>query len=234
MRRAHGAMAIGVTMLCATTLPAQTPQQDQFWPELDYFQALTAQTRLFINAQWSLNGLPGQQDEQYGISLDVMLRRPKFLPHVLGAKALEDDRGETVQLRLGYKWAQTIQTDEPSTTNRLFTELTTRARIGSVLMADRNGFDWRWVSGVYSTRYRNRVEAQRPVTIDAYQLTPYANCEWAYVLGRSGWSSVKCEFGAQFPVLPHLTVIPYYGFLNVWQSSAIDTQAFGLTLAASF
>jgi hypothetical protein len=227
-------MLLCVTMLCAATLAAQTPQQDQFWPELDYFQSLTAHTRLFVTAQWSLNGIPGQQDEQYGVSFDVMFRRPNFLPHVLGAKALDEDRGETVQLRLGYKWSQTIQTDDPSTTNRLFTEVTTRARIGSVLMADRNGFDWRWVSGGYSTRYRNRVEAQRPVKIDSYQLTPYSNCEWAYVLGRSGWSSVKCEFGAQFPVLPHLTVIPYYGILNVWQSNPLETQAFGLTLAASF
>ena len=42
------------------------------------------------------------------------------------------------------------------------------------------------------------------------------------------------EIPPQLPVLPHLTVIPYYGILNVWQSSPIDTQAFGLTLAASF
>ena len=227
---------MSLVMLCAATLAAQsgTPQQDQFWPELDYFQSLTDHSRLFATAQWSLNGLPGQQDEQYGISLDIMLRPRRLIANLLGAKALEDDRRETAQLRLGYKYAQTIQTDEPTITNRLFAEFTARGRLGSVLFADRNGFDWRWVSGVYSTRYRNRVEAQRPVPVGSYKFTPYSNCEWAYVLERSGWNSVKCEFGAQFPVLPHLTVSPYYGILNVWQSSPLDTRAFGLTLTASF
>jgi len=236
MRCAGGLSALCVTLLCAAPLAAQsgTPQQTQFWPEIDYFQRLNEYARLFASAQWSLQGLPGQQDEQYGLSFDFTYLR-RFIPAtLLGAHALEDDRREWAQLRVGYRYNETINVDTATITNRILTELTTRGNIRKVFVADRNGFDWRWIDGVYSTRYRNRVDAQIASSLWGYRLTPYSNCEWAYVLGRSGWSSVKCELGAELPVLVHVSVLPYFGILNTWQGNRVNTDAFGLTIVASF
>jgi hypothetical protein len=236
MRRARGILTLSLALLCATALAAQsgTPSQSQFWPELDYYQRLSDHSRLFATAQWSLSGLPGQQDEQYGLAFDLFLARRPIVNNLLGAAALSQDRSEWTQLRLGYKYSQPTGTDSGQITNRLFAEATFRGEMLGLAAADRNGFDWRWIDGVYSNRYRNRVDLQRPVTISGYEITPYSNCEWAYVLGRSGWNSVKCEFGAQLPVLRHFSVIPYFGILNVWQVNPIDTQAFGLTVVASY
>lgn len=236
MRTKRGAVTLALTLLCAATLAAQssTPSQTQFWPELDYYQKLSEHSRLLALTKWSLDGLPGYQNEQYGVALDLFFARRGLVRGLIGAQALEQDRSEWSQLRLGYRYAQTIQTDSTQITNRLFVESTFRGHLWGLLAADRNGFDWRWVSGVYSNRYRNRVELQRPVEISGYQVTPYSNCEWFYVLGRSGWNSVRCEFGTQLPVARHFSAIPYYGILNVWQKKPSDTQAFGLTLVVSF
>jgi hypothetical protein len=234
MRSARGPMLLCVMMLCAAPLAAQTPQQDQFWPELDYYQRFSDHTRLFASAQWSLNGLPGQQDQQYAVAMDLFFAKRFLLADPRGAQALQEDRREWTQLRLGYKYAQALSTDSSSVTNRLFAEITFRDELWGFFAADRNGYDWRWVNGTYSNRYRNRLDLQHPASLSHYHFTPYSNCEWVYVVGRSGWNSVKCEIGAQLPVLPHVTTIPYFGLVNVWQGNPLYTRAFGLTLVASF
>jgi len=236
MPPARAWIALAALSLAAARVEAQSPvqHQDQFWPEADYYQKLTDRTRLFVLASYSFGGDAGQQDQQYGINYDVNVKRPTFFRDTLGAEALDDDRRQWLQLRFGYRYFETIESPEVTVQNRLLAELTIRGGVMGLLTADRNGFDWRWTNGVWSTRYRNRLDFQRPLTAGHYTFTPYSNVEVYYVLGRSGFNAVKWEFGAELPVAAHFTAIPYFGIQNTWGSSPVYTDAFGLTVVASF
>ena len=101
-------------------------------------------------------------------------------------------------------------------------------------MTDRNRFEFRWVNGAYSTRYRNRILVERPVKTRGYEWTPYGDAEVAYTLSNDRWSYVKYEVGMQLPVLKHFTAEIYGGLQNSWTSESSRIYAFGITLVVSY
>jgi len=116
----------------------------------------------------------------------------------------------------------------------LLVELTFRRNLWELFGADRNGIDFRWTNGEYSTRYRNRLMVERPVTTRGYEWTPYGDVEVAYVFTSNRWSSVKYEAGVQLPILRHWSVEVYGAVQDNWTSQPDKINALGLTLVASF
>jgi hypothetical protein len=147
--------------------------QQQFWPEVDYFQKLTDQSRLFAQVLAATGANDVVDNFQLGINLDLFLKpRPIFTP-ILGAKSLVEDRDRPMLLRLGYRYSETLNSSGVEFQNRLLAELTVKRNWSGWIASDRNGFDWRWTDGVYSTRYRNRVYIEHVIDtkhLDALKL----------------------------------------------------------------
>ena len=176
-------------------------------------------------------GANGYTDnQQYGLNIDLFQRQPKFA-EALGAATLVEDRYKPGFVRIGYRYSETVNSDTGYTVqNRLLAEFSVIRKYGGFVASDRNGFDWRWTNGDWSTRYRNRIYAEYNLEFRHYELTPYANAEWYYSLQSGTWSGVKTEIGVQTPVAEHFSTEVYFGRSVNWNSAPAYTNALGITL----
>ena len=72
--------------------------------------------------------------------------------------------------RAGYRY--TFTDDDPE--HRIVTEQTFRQELPlAILLSDRNRQDWRFMGGVFSFRYRNRVRLEREFRMWGRSFTPY-------------------------------------------------------------
>jgi hypothetical protein len=235
---ARAVTALGVVLAFAARAIAQTAppadDQKQFWPELDLYQGLSPHSRLFGEALYTLGANDLSDHAQYDVDLDLFLKPRDLLADLRrGARSLVEERTEGLQLRVGYQYAQSIQAAGGYVQNLILAEATIRRTAWGILAADRNGFDWRWTNGEWSTRYRNRLQLQRSFRVRDYEITPYVNAQIYYTITSSEWSGVGYEAGVQFPVLRRFTVEPYFALQNSWGGSPSSTLAFGLKLVLS-
>jgi len=209
--------------------------QDQFWPEIDYYQSLSKVSRLLFQALAATGANDVADNAQFGVNLDLFLKpRSIYKPLAVGAASLVDDRYHPYMLRLGYRYTEPVNGSSTAIQNRLLAEFSVKYNFFGAFTAERNSFDWRWTNGVYSTRYRNRVYSEYPIDIDKYQLTPYAQSEWFYNLTKGAWAGVQYEAGVQLPVFRHVTSSVYLARQNNWGTSQPDQVAIGLTVTLSY
>lgn len=207
---------------------------DEFWPEVDIYYKLSDYARLYAIATYTFAEDDTQDNEQYGLNVDVFVKPVRALQRLRGADALAADRKRRLQLRLGYRYANDFNSPTPSVVNRLLAELTARMVTKHFSLADRNGIDARWKEGVYSSRYRNRIYLEVPANLKHYAFTPYADVEWTYVITDDEWNNVRYEAGAQLPVVSHFTVEAYFGWQTYWESTPSYTRGPGMNLVFSF
>jgi hypothetical protein len=205
---------------------------DQWWPEVDYFDKISDHARFMLQALGAFGTNGSTDNQQYGLNFDFFERQPHSLARALGASTLVEDRYKPGFLRVGYRYSETVNSSDSGYTvqNRLLAEFSIIRKYGGFVVSDRNGFDWRWTNGDWSTRYRNRIYAEYTVELRSYEVTPYADAEWYYSLQNDNWSGVKTEFGVQLPVADHFTTEIYYGHMVNWNSAPTHTDALGITL----
>lgn len=229
-----GGATCAALSIAPVAAPAQSSNaQEQFWPELDYYQHLSDRSRIFAQAIYHLAANNGLDNEQYGINLDLFAKPHLLDKRIWGARSVVEDRNIPLMLRLGYRYQENFNTSSLSIQNRLLVEGTIRREIWDLLAEDRNGFDWRWTNGVYSTRYRNRLQLQHSFDLQASDITPYANAEWTYTITDGRWTGVEAQVGAQFPVRKRLSAQLYLAQQNTWASSPTEIRALGLTVILS-
>ena len=204
------------------------------WPELDLYYQTGQQTRLYGIATYTFSPDSAVVDNaQYGINLDFFLKRVALFDHRPAVDALAFDRTQPIMLRAGYRYGTDLGTSDPVTQNRVLVELSGRVTRGAFTLADRNGFDFRWTDGVYSTRYRNRVWMEAVLTVHHYQPVPYADAEWFYSVQNAEWTKVRYEAGVHLPVGTLFAVEPYAAWEDYWDGSP-DQRGFGLNLVFSW
>lgn len=147
--------------------------------------------------------------------------KPKVRLHLLGtvSKTVEDGelrnaRGFEAQigvhidyipsdhliLRAGYRYGTSAgDSDDPFKEHRLITEQTLRKMLpGALLLSDRNREDFRFVSGAFSFRYRNRVTIEREVhVLKGRTITPYISAEIFYDTRYNAWNRNRFAIGFQ-------------------------------------
>jgi hypothetical protein len=183
------------------------------WPELDVYVRLPASMKLYGLVTFSSARKAAYSEGQYGIHWDISwkrLHRPLVFRHLTDAAA--DEKLRPLTFRLGYRSSGTIEDQgEPFHENRGIVELHLRWLLkGGVLVSDRNRVDLRWIDGVYSTRYRNRVLAEREIGIGRYRPVPYASAEFYYDSRHSAWSRKRYLLGLQSPIPPRFMLDTYY------------------------
>ena len=89
--------------------------------------------------------------------------------------------------------------DSPYKEHRILTEQTLRKLLpGDLLLSDRNREDFRFISGDFSFRYRNRVTIEREVHLfKGRNITPYASAEMFYDTRSSAWNRNGLAVGFQ-------------------------------------
>ena len=93
--------------------------------------------------------------------------------------AVKSDSPDPLLLRVGYRY---LPSTNGPTEHRGVVEATGRCPLKSgFLFSDRNRADFRFINGEFSWRYRNRLTAERTVSILSYHFTPYARGEVYFV-----------------------------------------------------
>jgi hypothetical protein len=85
---------------------------------------------------------------------------------------------------------------------------------GSTLVTDRNRADLDWSRAAFNWTYRNRITAERRLTIRSYHPGPYAAAEFSYQSQYSKWSTTRLFAGCLLPLTKHLQVDSYYEHVN--------------------
>lgn len=103
------------------------------------------------------------------------------------------------------------------------------------LFTDRNRADLDWKSGGLTWRYRNRLQAEGPVAVRSYHLTPYVSAEVFYQSKYGKWSDTAIYVGCLFPIGKHSQFDTYYEHQNnTGKSPNHQLNQFGLTLGLYF
>jgi len=207
IRRRKFIITFGLICSC---LPA-VAQVDQFLPEINFYSKLSSGTRIQLQAKQTREGGEPVQAE-IGPSVDFYLR-----PLIRLAKVtkfdLDDAKSRPLVLSIGYRYLAEGNGGVP--TNRLMPVVTSRFPGSTkVVLTTRNRFDLDWKGGVFTWRYRNRLQVEGPVAIGSYHLTPYASVEPFYQSQYGKWSETAIYAGCILPIRKHIQLDPYYEHQN--------------------
>lgn len=233
--------ALNLTLLLLVLIgpPATRAQQPttstQFWPEIDVYINVKPKLRLFLLGTISKSVEDGELrnaqafEAQFGVHVDYIPNK-----HVI--------------LRTGYRYGSSLgDSDSPYTEHRLLTEQTLRKMLpGDLLLSDRNREDFRFVSGDFSFRYRNRVTIEREFHLFRKRtVTPYASGEIFYDTRYRAWNRNRLAVGVQTSLrrgavlkmlLPKRQIMLdlYFMRQNDSRSSPQHVNALGASLAFYF
>jgi len=171
-------------------------QDIQFLPEMDTHLTVAQRIRLLIQAKDDREGGDPQQFT-FGPSVQLYLKPLLKLKNVTRFD-LDDAKRRMVVFESGYR---IITAPHTLATNRAIESVTFHLPIMlGILLADRNRADLDWQGGRFTWRYRNRLTAQRTVSILSYHLIPYLMAEPFYESKYGKWSTTDLYAGCRFPV----------------------------------
>jgi Protein of unknown function (DUF2490) len=233
--RFTGVVLLAVTPWFDGILDAQSSNtREEFWPELDAYVRLNEKSRLFF--QYSATrekDLMTKADGQIGGFLDVYM-----LP-VFRRRLREDpdaSRDKFLMFRVGYAYSPTPSgSSTPSTEHIPTIAATGRAPLpwGSIL-SDRNRGDLRFVNGVFTPRYRNRLRIERTVKQGRFLLTPYIDAEVFYDWRYDAFNEFRYSAGMNWSVARFLAVEGYYTRERDTKSSPEYVNAAGVKVQFYF
>jgi len=185
-------------------------QDTQFLPEIDTHVTLNSNVRLLVQAKDDREGGDPQQFT-FGPSLQLYFKPLLKLKHVTLFN-LDDAKKRPLVFETGYR---IITAPNTSVTNRLLGSVTFHLPImARVLLSDRNRADLDWQSGTFTWRYRNKLMAERTVSVSSYHFIPYVAAEPFYESKYSKWSTTDLYAGCQFPVGKSVQFDFYYEHEN--------------------
>jgi hypothetical protein len=237
VRHLTGRLAAAVALVVALAgwpirSEAQAPSTGgAFWPTVEAQGALVSRLRFSLSG-----GLKQGEDyeyQQWRAGAGLELQSEQFRKHRL----IDVDPASEHKLNLGagYQYLQTTEGPKPGSENRLYLGFTPRARpAGGLLLSDRNQFEFRWVNGAYSSRYRNRIGLEYASRIGSVRLTPYAQAEFLYDLTKDSWNEQRYTAGFQWPSHRILKLNTYFTRQVCPSCSPEFVNVAGLTLQYFF
>ena len=233
----HSVLAQVATLMLLIAMGATASAQDsdntvsEFWPELD--------AKVQLPDNWRLEGFVGLkkgEDFPYqqlyaGVGLGYQRKRINR-PH---PENIDPDKEHTFVFGGGYERLQTVSSRTTSYENRMVLQVVAGFRPASrLLLSDRNRVEFRWVNGVYSTRYRNLVQGEYDLKIHEFRFSPYASAEFFYSSTTSSWNQEWYTAGIEWPYKRILMVQTYYLRQNCTNCNPANLNVGGLTLSFFF
>jgi len=212
---------------------AQTPQTTagEFWPAVDVHDQLLSNVRLLGFGELKKGENSPYQQADIGAGIGYQWGRFTN-PHL---KSIDPDKENFLVTGAGYEYLRTIQSGKDTQEDRLVVQATPRYRPpAEFLLTDRNRVEFRWVDGNYSTRYRNRLTAERAFSVRGFRIDPYVSAEFFYDIPRGSWSQEQYAAGVQLPHRRLLMVDLYYLRQNCDTCNPEHLNVFGLTVNVYF
>ena len=209
MKRGKNCLIAALLVLPSTTLRAQT-SITAFLPEVDSYFRLSSNVRLVLQAKGYMEDAD-LSHAQVGPSLEFNLRPFEKLKKV-ALFDLDDMKCMPVVLTVGYRYlASSVQ----PASQRLQPIVAFHIPVpGRTLVTDRNRADLDWTNGVFHWTYRNRITAERRLTIRSYHPGPYAAAEFSYQSQYSKWSVTRLFAGCLLRITRHIQLDTYYEHVN--------------------
>jgi hypothetical protein len=213
-------------LLCPGAAAQNTSQQ--FWPETDFFLKINTRIRGdFIVARSQDAG----RNKSFEMGPDIEVYFKQFVKNRI--KTDNTANRQLLTIKAGYHYLAGV--GQPSE-NRAIVQATSRFPLGwSLILADRNRFDFRWVNGLpFAWRYRNRLLLERSFKVKRVSFTPYVDGELIWSSTAGSWNQIVGDIGATFPIRKWLEFTPYYERYNKSGTPATQTNAIGFTTAFFF
>jgi Protein of unknown function (DUF2490) len=177
-----------------------------FLPEVDSYFRLASNVRLVFDAKGYMED-GDFTHAQIGPSLQFNTRPLEKLKRVT-VFDLDDIKCMPVVFMIGYRYLPS--TVQPAI-NRIQPIMMLHIPFpGRTLLSDRNRFDLDWSRSALHWTYRNRVTAERRLTIRSYHPGPYAAAEFGYQSQFSKWTTTRLFAGCLWPLSKNLQVDSYY------------------------
>jgi hypothetical protein len=181
-----------------------------FLPEVDSYFRLSSNVRLNFDAKGYMED-GDLNHAQIGPSLQFNIRPFEKLKQIT-IFDLDDIKCMPVAFTIGYRYLPS--TTQPSI-NRLQPIVLFHVPFpGRTLVTDRNRADLDWSQDTFNWTYRNRITAERRVTIHSYHPGPYAAAEFAYQSQFAKWSTTRIFAGCLLPLTGHIQLDTYYEHVN--------------------
>jgi hypothetical protein len=227
-------MLLAVTLALAGLMHAQeadTPSE--FWPETDVFWKLNNKTRMFfMYAATKQDNRATYADGSFGVHFDYFGLRT-LRPLLIHP---DKSRNQLAMFRAGYLVTRIPGSDGKNSTEHMPTfEAHARAPLPwGLLVTDRNRFDLRFVNGVFTPRYRNRLKIERSLKKGWFELTPYGHAEAFYDWRWDKFHRFRFAAGAEWTLTSMIVVEAFYLRQRDTMSSPPHVNAIGAALQLYF
>jgi hypothetical protein len=182
---------------------------DQFWPETDVYVNLNGSSRLYLLWSGTRTEEAGYTDGQAGVHIDWFL--PPFFFKDRVSRHPDIAKNKFLTLRLGYLFGTTPKSStNPFTEHTPTVEANSRFYFAHLLLSNRNRFDLRFINGVFTPRYRNRLKIEGTIPIKNMGLTPYAHAEAFYDWRYNAFHRFRFAAGGELEVTKRVVVESYY------------------------
>jgi Protein of unknown function (DUF2490) len=213
-----------------TEAQIQTPAtESQIWPEIDEHVQFASHMRLlaFTGLEQSIGGdIPFRQwytAAAFGYQFKPILRE-----HLAN---IDPDKEHYLLLGGGYTFLRTTDSGKTSDENRITLDGTPGFLFpGQLLVRDRSWLELRWISGKYSTTYRNQVTAERNFIFRGVRLDPFGSAEFFYDDPKHSWDQQWYTAGLQWPSRHRLMLNTYYRRENCSTCKPTSWNVAGATL----
>jgi hypothetical protein len=217
-----------VILLSVLTLRAATPNTaGEFWPEVDTYINLNSTTRLLLLSTFRDNQPGDAWHGDFGARLNFALK-PVFRRELRQGDDLFNKR--FLSFQAGYQHNSSLGSGTPYLEHRWVVDCTPRyPLVWNVIISDRSRGEMRFIKGEpFSTRYRNRLQAERDFAIGHLVYTPYLDGEVFYDTRYGAWSQSRYSAGVQIPAGPHVVLDTYFLRQNHSRSIPQHVNVIGL------
>jgi hypothetical protein len=208
-RGANAFLTATFLLLLSSPVRAQT-EITAFLPEVDSYFRLSSNIRLVFQAKGYMED-GDLNHAQIGPSLQFNIRPLEKLKKVT-IFDLDDIKCMPVVFTIGYRYLPS--TVQPNI-NRLQPIVMFHVPFpGAILVTDRNRADLDWSKHSFNWTYRNRITAERRVTVHSYHPAPYVAGEFSYLSQYEKWSTTRLFAGCLWPMSKRLQLDSYYQHVN--------------------
>jgi hypothetical protein len=202
---------------------------DQVWPEAKIYVKTGSANRVYLQYASTRTQEDGYSDGQVGAHMDFY-----FAPLFKGRELRHPDasRNKMLMIRAGYYYAKTpANSPDPFTEHTALIEATPRVFLPKqVLIENRFRCDFRFLDGVYTPRFRNRVRIERTFPLPHTSLNPYGEFEPFYDWRYGSFHRQRYSAGVEWLLHKRFVLESYYLRQHDSKSSKEWTDVIGFVL----
>jgi hypothetical protein len=205
--------------------------ETEFWGEADAHVQISPNIRVLAFGG-SQQGVGFNYQQWYGAAGIGYQFKPILKSHL---ENIDPDKEHHLVIAGGYEFFRTIQSGKTKDESRVILEAIPGFRPpAGFLVRDTNRVELRWVNGVCSTRYRNKLDVERDFLTHGFRFTPYGFAEVFYDGATNSWNQEYYAAGVRCPYKRLLMLDTYYLLQKCSTCKPPNVNVAGVTLNVYF